>query len=62
MSARTGEAHHKARLSDREVYAMRYLHGIGVSYAVLMMAFRTGRRTVEAICRSERRNSDATGA
>ena len=49
-----GENHQLARLTWRDVEAIRRLHEMGVSYSVLAQAYDVKPRTIGAICRFER--------
>jgi DNA-binding NarL/FixJ family response regulator len=56
-----GEAHHRCKLTDRDVELIRVLSECGLSYRSIAEKFEISRITVGRICRYERRGQTVFG-
>ena len=52
---KTGQKHHRAKLTDRDVELIRQLHEEGMTYDTISRKFEVSRSLVGCICRFERR-------
>lgn len=52
---KTGQYHHRAKLTDHDVELIRQLHEEGMSYTTIARKFDVSRSMVGRICRFERR-------
>lgn len=59
---RCGEDHPAAKIPDREVEIIRRLRDVGVSYAVLMIAWSAPKSTIAGICQYRRRAVTPAGS
>jgi hypothetical protein len=56
-----GEGHHRAKLSDHEVWLIHELHETGVSYNAIAAKFEIAKSTVSAIIAGTRRGQLPVG-
>ena len=56
-----GQDHHRAKLTDHDVWLINELKAEGLSYRQIAIKFGVSRSTVESICQGRRRAHIATG-